>query len=154
MTSDDVFRSRLESTIASLRYWVPQIADAARIEEAQAPSFWKIAVTPHVPGACPFELMLRSNQSFSLVLDREVYEDLPADSLNLFLPLLDAIAEGRVIQRHFVSAATGEVRRVTSIVDLSGDNVWQAGREAGPSVEQTADIPLECRDRHFLPYRR
>lgn len=154
MTSDDVFRARLESTIASLRYWVPQIADTARIEEAQAPGFWKIMVTPHVAGACPFELMLRSNQSYGLVVDCETYENLPSGTFNAFVPLVEAISEGRVIERQLVSAATGELLRVSMIVDLPDGTLWEAGREVGPAVEPVNGLALENRDRHFLPYRR
>lgn len=154
MTSDDVFRARLESTIASLRYWVPQIADTARIEEAQAPGFWKIMVTPHVAGACPFELMLRSNQSFGLVVDRETYENLAAGTFNAFVPLVEAISEGRVIERQIVSAATGELRRVSMIVDLPDGQSWEVGRDVGPPLETDQGLELENRDRHFLPYRR
>ena len=32
MLPDDVFRSRLQSTITALRYWAPSIADAARLQ--------------------------------------------------------------------------------------------------------------------------
>ena len=46
MIADDVFRSRLQSTITALRYWAPSIADAAHIEEAETGNYWKIIVAP------------------------------------------------------------------------------------------------------------
>ena len=33
MLPDDVFRSRLQTTITALRYWAPSVADAARLDE-------------------------------------------------------------------------------------------------------------------------
>ena len=46
MLPDDVFRSRLQSTITALRYWAPSIADAARLEETETSDYWKIIVAP------------------------------------------------------------------------------------------------------------
>ena len=53
MLPDDVFRSRLQSTITALRYWAPSVADAARLEEAETSDYWKIIVTPAVAERLP-----------------------------------------------------------------------------------------------------
>lgn len=154
MTSDDTYRSHLESTIASLKYWLPQISDAARIEESQGTGYWRVMATPHVAGACPFELVLRSSRSFDLVLDKELYEDLPLEAPQLFVPLLEAVSEGRVIERSKRSMATGAVSEVMSLVELGSGRSWQAARRVGPA-DATADADMqEFHDRHFLPYRR
>ncbi len=62
-------------------------------------------MTPAVSAACPFELMLRADQHFDIVVAGEMFEDQSVASLELFLPLVDAIAAGRVIQRHTESSA-------------------------------------------------
>lgn len=154
MLSDDVFRSRLETTIASLRYWVPQIADAARIEESEGEGFWRISVTPKVFGACPFELMLRSSQHYDLVLGTETYEELPIESFDLFLPLAEAITAGRVVQRRTVSAATGAVVEVESIIRLADGRIWHERRVIEPLANAASDDGLEKHGAAFLPYHR
>ena len=53
MLPDDVFRSRLQTTITALRYWAPSIADAARIEEAETGDYWKIVVAPRLAQRLP-----------------------------------------------------------------------------------------------------
>ncbi len=154
MISDDVFRSRLETTIASLRYWVPQIADAARIEESQGPGFWKIKVTPHTAGACPFELMLRTSQHYDVVVGHETYEDRPVESLELFVPLAEAISNGRIIQRRLLSMATGEVAETQTLVDLGQGSEWRASHRSKAFKDLASLGGCHHRDQHFLPYHR
>ena len=157
MDSDDTIRSRLQSTIASLRYWVPSIADAARVDETERPGFWQISVAPKIAGACPFELILRTDRSsgrFDCVIGGEVYEDRDLASPDEFLPLVEAIADGRVIQRRWLSTATGVLRKVETIVALANGKTWRQVR-AVPTAAADADTDaVEHRDRHFLPYRR
>jgi hypothetical protein len=52
MLPDDIFRSRLQSTITALRYWAPSIADAARLDETEASDYWRLTVKPKVASAC------------------------------------------------------------------------------------------------------
>lgn len=152
MLSDDVYRARLDATIASLRYWVPTIADTAAAREAAGESYWKLAVTPHVAGACPFELMLRADQHYDLVLDGERFEDRPIDSVELFVPLVTAITDGHVIKRRTTTAESGRLLSIDMIVDMGAGQSWRAGRTLGP-VTAPAPEPL-ITDRRYLPYRR
>lgn len=153
MVADDVYRSRLQATIAGLRYWVPTIADAARIEQTEGHDFWKMSVTPTVSAACPFELMLRADQHFDIVVAGEMFEDQSVASLELFLPLVDAIAAGRVIQRNTESVATGASLAVETRVSLADGSLWSR-RRCLPGGELIAADDDAIRDRHFLPYRR
>lgn len=153
MVADDVFRSRLQATIAALRYWVPTIADAAHIEQTEGHDSWKLSVTPAVPAACPFELMLRADQHFDIVIAGEMFEDRSIPSLDLFVPLVTAIADGHVIQRWSESPATGARLAVETRVTLDDGSLWSERRVLpGGAVIAPADIAI--RDRHFLPYRR
>ena len=157
MDSDDTIRSRLQSTIASLRYWVPSIADAARVDETERSGFWQISVTPKIAGACPFELILKTDRSsgrFDCVIGGEVYEDRDLASPDEFLPLVEAIADGRVIQRRWLSTATGVLCGVETIVTLGNGRTWQQLRETAPAAADVGGDAVEHRDRHFLPYRR
>lgn len=153
MVADDVYRSRLQATIAGLRYWVPTIADAARIEQTEEHDFWKLSVTPAVAAACPFELMLRSDQHYDIVVAGEMFEDQSVTSLELFLPLVDAIAAGRVIQRRTESVATGASLAVETRVALADGSLWSRRRSL-PGGDLIATDDAAIHDRHFLPYRR
>lgn len=153
MVAEDVYRSRLQVTIAALRSWVPKIADDARVEQTEGHDFWKLSVTPSVAGACPFELMLRADQNFDLLIAGEIFEDQPVSSLDLFLPLVDAIADGRVILRHRESLATGAPISLETRVTLADGRVWSKLRTL-PGGQLIRGGELAVRDRHFVPYRR
>lgn len=151
MVSDDVYFHQLQRTIEGLRYWVPSIADVAQLEEEDISGTWRLEVSPKAKGACAFELLLHPRQTFDIVIAGETYASRPVSDLSMFLPLAQAITEGRVIQRHWMSSGTATARWIETLVFLPGDAVWQ------DNGEQTAIGRLgfcESRDRHFLPYRR
>lgn len=151
MIADDVYRSRLQATIASLKYWVPEIKDVAEVVEETERDFWKVRVDPRVAGACPFELMLRTDRKHDLIIAGELYEERPTGTLDVFLPLVEALAQGRVIQRRQFAAATIMPLSIDTIVTFADGTVWQAGRALGAAAAPVESI---TRDRHFLPYRR
>jgi len=154
MLPDDVFRSRLQTTITVLRYWAPSIADAARVEEAESGNFWKIAVVPHFSKACPFELILHFDQRYDIAIAEETYESLPIETFDLFLPFVEAIAEGSVVQRHWISRLTGLERSVETLVTLASGGIWREARGVAQGMPSLEDDGTELRERRFLPYRR
>jgi hypothetical protein len=154
MLPDDLFRSRLQTTITALKYWAPSIADAARVEETETGSFWKIGVTPFLAGACPFELILHFDQNYDVAVADEVYEGLPLESFDTLLPFVEAIADGRIVQRHWMSRLTGLERTVETLVMLAGGGIWREARGARSSQPSLDDDGSELRERCFLPYRR
>jgi hypothetical protein len=154
MHPDHAVRSRVEATVESLRYWVPTIADVARATESQSPGYWRLAMEPNVAGACPFEMTLHDDQHFDLVLGSEFYEDRVLSSLEILLPVLQSVTEGRIVQRRWFSSATGAERAVETIITLADGSVWRDGRT---NETVAAAIPREATERHdhvFLPYRR
>jgi len=154
MLSDDAIRSRLQATIESLRYWVPTISDVAVVKEREQGSSWTLALAPKVDNACPVELTLHPAQTFDLIVADEEYDGRTASSFDLVLPLIEAVTEARVVQRRWISLATGAERAVETIITLADGSTWRDGR----TIEALADaIPREAaerQDRHFLPYRR
>jgi hypothetical protein len=154
MLPDDVFRSRLQSTITALRYWAPSVADAARLEEAETSDYWKIIVTPAVATACPFELILHADQRYDLAIADEIYEGRPIESFDWFVPFAGAVSEGNVVQRHWLSRLTGLERSVETLVTLPGGGIWREGRGDTPRMPTLDDDGTELRERRFLPYRR
>jgi hypothetical protein len=154
MLPDDLFRSRLQTTITALKYWAPSIADAARIEESETGNYWKIRVAPFLANACPFELILHFDQRLDLAIDDETYEGLPIESFDIFLPFVEAIADGRVVQRRWLSRLTGLERSVETLVMLAGGGIWREGRGAAFARPSLDDDGTELRERRFLPYRR
>ncbi len=153
MLSDDVFQAALMQTMASLRAWSGFVADVADIEDAEIGESWHFALTPHMPGACPVDLVIRSDQRFDLGLDGESYEDRPIEALDLFPRLIEAVADGRVIRRYAVSRATGLLQTVSTLVPLGDGNAFEADRPIA-GAPALADPPLEWRNVHYLPYRR
>ena len=154
MLHDDVFRSRLQSTITALCYWAPSIADAAHIEEAETGSYWKIKVAPTLPQACPFELILHFDQRYDLAVADENYENLPIESFDIFVPFVEAIADGSIVQRRWVSRLTGLERSVETLVTLPGGGIWREARGEPHLMPSLEDDGTELRERRFLPYRR
>ena len=146
MIQDDVYRHTLQGTIEGLRYWVPSIADVAHISEDGGPDFWHLQVAPKSTGGCSFEMLLRHDQHYDLVLADQSYEFLPVPSLAIFMPLAEAIIEGRVVQRRWSSTQTGALRAVETLIKLGDGSIWREGSQP--------DEGCESRDHHFLPYRR
>jgi hypothetical protein len=153
MLSDDTFLAKLSQTVASLRAWTGFVADVATVEYAETDDCWHLGLTPHVPNACPVELLMRRDQRFDLRIAGETYEDRPIATLDLFQPLIEAIADGRVITRHTVSRLTGIVHATSTVVTLADGTVFEDGRQ-NPDAPRLRDPPLERRDIHFVPYRR
>jgi hypothetical protein len=154
MLPDDVFRSRLQSTIMALCYWAPSIADAAHIEEAETGNYWKIKVVPTLQQACPFELILHFDQRYDLAVADESYEGLPIESFDIFVPFVEAIANGSIVQRRWVSRLTGLERSVETLVTLPGGGIWREARGEPHLMPTLEDDGTELRERRFLPYRR
>ncbi len=154
MLPDDVFRSRLQTTITVLRYWAPAIADAARVQETETGNFWKIIVTPRVAQSCPFELILHFDQRYDIAVDDETYESLPIKSFDIFLPFVEAIAEGNVVQRRWISRLTGLERSVETLVTLASGGIWREARGEAHGTPSLEDDGTELRERRFLAYRR
>lgn len=147
MIQDDVYRHTLLATIEALRYWVPSIADVAHVAEGGGDDFWHLQVSPAIPGGCAFELLLRpNNQHYDIVLDSETYEYRPVEQLDIFLPMVEAIVEGRVIQRRWTSRRTGNLVCKQSRIVLADGAIWQEGNRPPADSERL--------DHHYLPYRR
>jgi hypothetical protein len=154
MLPDDVFRSRLQSTITALKYWAPSIADTARVEEVETGNFWKISVAPGLANACPFELIMHFDQRYDIAVSDESYEGLPIESFDLFLPFVEAVADGNVIQRRRVSRLTGLERSVETLVTLANGATWREAHGDAQRTPSLDDDGTELREHRFLPYRR
>ncbi|MFN3625851.1 MAG: hypothetical protein ACK4TP_17550 [Hyphomicrobium sp.] len=155
MLPDDIFRSRLQSTITALRYWAPSIADAARLDETEASDYWRLTVKPKVASACPFELILHADQRYDLSVADETYENRPIETFEWMVPFANAVADGEVVQRHWISRLTGLERSVETVVMLGDGGIWREGRGTVQHWMPTLDDDgAELRERRFLPYRR
>jgi hypothetical protein len=153
MLADDIFRPRLQESIAALEEWAKQIGPYAQVERSEDGTNWRIRLVPPVCNACPCELILRRDQRFDISLGEETYEDVPIGSLDLFLPLLQAVVAGNVVTRRWVSSTTGLEYNVETIVMLPDGASWSADRRS-PLAPQPLEINLECDARHYVPYFR
>lgn len=152
MLLNDAYLSRLQLTITALRYWAPSIANAARVTESETPQYWRLTVVPELALACPFEFVLRVDQSYDIAIAGEEYENRPVASLDLFPQIAEAIARGNVFQRRWRSTATGVLRAVETIVAPDGGHLWR-GAKADTAAVLLTDGVASC-DHYFLPYQR
>jgi hypothetical protein len=136
----------VEATIEQIRYWVPTISDVAHTVEAREGESWLLSLEPHQPTACPVAIALRQSGRFDISLAGETYEDRALETLDQLVLLLERIADGNVIQRTWVSTVTGEPQGIETHVRIGAGLIWRNGT--------APDGGAECRDRHFLPYRR
>ena len=68
--------------------------------------------------------------------------------------MAEAISQGRVLQRRWVSAATRALREVETLVTFAKGKVWSQGRIEKAVADRVPRDAAERQDRHFLPYRR
>lgn len=153
MQSQDTYRLKLQQTAASLKAWSGFVADVARVEMQEEGDAWRLALTPMASRACPVEMVLDgAAPKFDLRLGTETYEDLDLPSLDLVLPMVEAVTEGRVVTRRTASAITGLPLAVSTHLKLADGTALDF-----PATDQSANGrngAVESRVVHYLPYRR
>ncbi len=153
MQSKDTYRLELQQLTASLRAWSGFVADVARVETEEADSSWRIALTPTAPGACPIEIVIDAAQpNCDLRVGGETIENWRLPSLDVVLPMVKAVTEGRVFTRRVSSAATALPLGVsTHIVLADGQSIVLPQM---PAEDPLAHRVAEARETHYLPYRK
>lgn len=179
MLSDDVYRSKIDAALVGIRHAVDELRDVAEIDARYDRSHFALALSPRMRGACPLELMVRGDQRYDLQIGSESYEDCDVVSFADFEALIRAVAAGRVVTRHYFSAAVGSLRSVETVVWFADGRDWRKRHRLAPEVGFDpsaialvgADRVLErnlragadledgedgilVKDRTFLPYRR
>lgn len=153
MLSDDTFRNELADVITALRAWKARNDDCAMIEEAETGDFWRLMVAPRMERACPLELILHRAQRYDALIGEETYEGLPVERLDIFAPLVEAVADGRVVTRTWATPATGALHSVETIVQLERGTLT-GERMIDPVASLVGREACVARDRHWVPYRR
>lgn len=151
---DDVYRSRLSDTIATLEAWAASERDVAEVNIAATAAYWRLTVVPNIPGACPFELMLRADQRFNTIIGPEIYEDKLIDTFEFFPMMVRAIARGDVERVEILNALTGVVDAVEIRLTLEDGWAWIGERRLGQRTPRRLDGLEERRVYPYLPYRR
>lgn len=153
MQSEDTYRLKLAELVASIKAWSGFIADVARIETADEDASWRLRIEPKAPRACSLEIVVDGRtQSCDLTLAGETYEGWKLNSLDLVLPLVVAVSEGRVITRRTTSAATGLPISVSTIVTLA-DGTELEPTSTSPSNARSLE-GIQQRDVHYVGYRK
>ena len=150
MLSDDVYRTRFRAVVSEIEAWLETLRPVALVEVGRDEASWRASVDPHVPEACPFELMLRVDQRFDLTVGPETYEDQVIASLDIFVPLLKAIVAGRVVTRQHTTTATGTLTKIETIISLNDSAPWVGVR---PLIARPPEAGVH-RDQHYVPYAR
>jgi hypothetical protein len=153
MISDDTHRKRMQDIITALASWAAQMSTEAHIEYGPADGGWRISARPHVETACPFEIIIRPDQQFDMMIGGQTYENLKLDACPDLPQIVRAIGEGRVLMRRWSSAATDLAYNVETVIDLPGGAKWRVERP-DPDAPQIEDAELVSSPRSFVPYRR
>jgi hypothetical protein len=154
MQSLDTYRLKLQEVVASIKAWSGFVADVARVETHDEGDGWRLALQPLAPGACPIEMVIDGRElKCDLKIGGETYEDVDLPSLDMVLPLVKAVADGRVVTRLMRSSMTG--------LAIGGDTLIRLADGTGivlPPPSQNGSAPadgaVETRNLHFLPYRK
>ncbi len=99
-------------------------------------------------------MALTRQQSYSLTIGGRTYPDLAVDTLDLFPLLVEAIADGRVIERRWSSPNTGVETQVETIIDLGAGRTWRAINRFAALAGLIAIEDCIWSPRYFLPYER
>ncbi len=159
MQTDDVYRAQLQSAIADIKAWAKTVSSVATITENEDTHYWRLVVEPNARGACPVELMLNvigDVAVYDIRVAKEGYEDRAFEDMKMFVPILEAIAAGDVMQRTWKSSITNEPVSMKTCVGPSAVSLWQTERWLSEAADtdglykETALIS----DRSFLPYHR
>lgn len=154
MITDDRFQRRLRDLAARYLDWARGLAGVGEIKVEDAGGYWRFAAMPDPANSCPFEILVHPGDKVDLFIADQVYEERSLDPLERLLPLTAAIADGQVITRHWLSAATGLLLRVETIIAMADDTVWRDGHDLAPdNIPATTPHWLK-RDRHYVPYKR
>jgi hypothetical protein len=140
MLPDDVFRDRLEPTLVDLEAWANGMRDCAKIDITASQRYWRLSATPHIAGGCPFELLIKSDQTFDLRLANEVYEDRPLDRFDFLVRLVNAL--------------TGVLLGIGTRVEIEDGWDWTGDRRITPTPLPALEADEVRRTHRFLPYQR
>jgi hypothetical protein len=155
MLPDDTFRARVRSATGQIRTTLARLASVARIDETETGTYWRIAVEPAAANACPFELIVHfEHQSFDIVIGPESYESCPAEDPGLLAAVVEAIVNGDVITRTWVSANTGAAHSVDTIVPLPDGSEWERSRLEGALARANPPATRIAEDHRYAPYAR
>lgn len=154
MLPDDVYRHRLEKTLIELEAWANDKRGSADIAITASDRYWRMAVTPFLPGACSFELLIKSDQTFDLALNGEVYENKPVERFDLFPKLVQAIASGHAERIETRNALTGILTNIASRVELAPGWDWIGSRDVLKKFARELEESEERQTHRFLAYER
>ena len=153
MQPQDVFNRNFAATTAALDAWLATVSADAHVDREKTTDYWRASVRPNQANTCPVELMLSRNQTFDLDVANESIVGRPIADLGLFLPLMEAIAAGRLVHRSWRSSATDAGLTSEIIVSLAGGENWSMRRLIRAETAATENSAI-ARDRSFVPYRR
>jgi hypothetical protein len=154
MLSDDAFRERLEQTAARLDAWAERMRPHAHCTITRGSGYWNLCAKPFLPRACPFDLILKSDQTFSLKLDSEICENKPIDRFELFPQLVSAIEEGRVEKIETFNALTDSLVAVEMQAELAPGFDWIGCRRVVSFTPTSLSAAEQRRTYPYLAYAR
>ncbi len=150
----DTYRVQLQQTAASIQAWSGFVADVARVAVDETGDSCRVALTPFAAGTCPVEMIIdRSRPRCTIRIGGQLCESWLLPSLDLVLPLLEAVMEGRVVIQRLSSTATGLPVAINTVIRFKDGRVLTVPGPAWEAVPVAPDSVVS-RETHFLPYRK
>lgn len=153
MQSQDTFNRDFDAATAILDRWLESLDGVSAIDREKTQGYWRARLDPREPNTCPAELMLSRSQTFDIDVGPEGLARQPIDGFALFLPLLQAVADGHVVHRLWSALATGSALTSEILVQLADGQYWSTRRLINAGAV-TTDLTATARDHIYLPYRR
>src|SRR5690606_41330530 len=112
-----------------------------------------LPLLPPAPTACPFEIILRPDRKFDIIVGGEIYEDQPFDALTDIPQMVRSISNGRVLIRRWRGQATGILYSTETLIDLPGPNEGHI-RRPNPDAPSIEGVEEEAEVEAYATYRR
>lgn len=148
--SEENFRSQLADTIKTLSDWSKNLESDAIIAMQDSADTWLMKIDPLLPSACPYQLIFKSNRTYGVRLDDQVFDDTPLTDFHFPENLSYAVANGFIERHELRNALTNQLVAIEMFARLEPNAAW---RKIG-CQDTTAETPVIKQIKRYLPYRR
>lgn len=153
MQPQDQFDQQFNTLVATLSAWTEGLQSCAEVSSEQNGDFWRLRLDPHLPTACPVEVIVHRSQTYDIMIGPEAYEGLTLQRFSGIQPMLEAVVRGCVTTLTTRSAATNSTIGFETVLTNGANELWRQSRPAQPA-DARAPTDTVISTRHYPPYRR
>ncbi len=154
MAIDDRVQRHLRDIAAKYHDWSQTYRDHGTFEVEDSAGYWRFAGSPTLVSACAFEILLHPSHKIDFVIGSQNYEERDLEPLEHVLSLIDAIVQGRLITRAWVSSNTATLLKIETLIYWQNfETPWRDIEIVEPELLR-AGAAMYKTDRHYPPYKR